>query len=228
MSILALDTATRAGSVALMDGGRTIISRYFDIGLQHSQRLFIEIEAVLETAGYVLQTLEAIAVSIGPGSFTGLRIGLSAAKGLCLGSGIDLVTVSTLDAVAARLPYARYPVCVILDARKKEVYSALYDMSAGNPQPLSAPRIICPADLLVERAGQETIFIGNGTSTYAEQITSCPWARIAPVLCSRPEAWTVGWLAQIKLESGELADLTTTEPDYLRIPKPQIGKFRIH
>ena len=206
-----------------MDEGKTVISRYFDIGLQHSQRLFIEIEAVLETTGYVLQTLEAIAVSVGPGSFTGLRIGLSAAKGLCLGSGINLVTVSTLDAVAARLPYARYPVCVILDAHKKEVYSALYDMSTGSPQPLSAPRVIHPADLLEERAGQETIFIGNGTSTYTELITSCPEARLAPISCSSPEAWAVGWLAQIKLDSCELADLATTEPDYLRISKPQFG-----
>ena len=228
MSILALDTATQAGSVALMDQGRTVLSRYFEIGLQHSQRLFVEIEEVLETAGCVLQTLEAIAVSVGPGSFTGLRIGLSTAKGLCLGSGVDLVTVSTLEAVAARLPYARYPVCVILDARKKEVYSALYDMSAGYPQLLSTPRILGPADLLEERAGQETIYTGDGTSTYAELITACPRARLAPLSCSRPEAWTVGLLAQTKLKSGELADLATTEPEYLRKPDAQTGALGTH
>ncbi len=221
MSILALDTATQAGSVALINHGKTLQSRYFDSGLQHSQRLFIEIEEVLEASGCSLQSLEAIAVSIGPGSFTGLRIGLSAAKGLCLGSGVELVTVSTLDAVAARLPFARCPVCVILDARKMEVYSALYDMSAGDPQPLSAPQILGLAEILETREGQETIFIGDGTVTYTEHLATRPWARIAPVSCSRPDASIVGRLAQMKLESGETADLTTAEPEYLRQPSAQ-------
>ena len=224
MSILALDTATQAGSVALINQGKTVQSRYFDSGRQHSQRLFIEIEGVLEASGCPLPSLEAIAVSIGPGSFTGLRIGLSAAKGLCLGSGVDLVAVSTLDAVAARLPFARCPVCVILDARKTEVYSALYDMSAGDPRPLSAPRVLALAEILENREGQETIFIGDGAVAHAEHLAACPWARIAPVWCSRPDASTVGWLAQMKLETGDTADLTTTKPEYLRQPGAQSGK----
>ena len=117
--ILALDTATPVGSVALYADEGQVINRYFNVGLQHSQRLFVEIEAALSVANVGMEALQAIAVSIGPGSFTGLRIALSAAKGLCLAADKVLVTVSTLETLAARLPFARLPVCAVLDARKK-------------------------------------------------------------------------------------------------------------
>ena len=132
-AILALDTATPVGSVALCAAEGIVVSRYFDVGLQHSQRLFNEVEAALEAADMDVEGVRAIAVAIGPGSFTGLRIGLSAAKGLCLAAGKDLVTVSTLEALAARLPFARLPVSAVLDARKREVYAALYDTATGVP-----------------------------------------------------------------------------------------------
>ena len=218
MLILALDTATSAGSVALVDEERTIASRYFDLGLQHSQRLFIEIEEVIETAGCSPGELEAVAVSIGPGSFTGLRIGLSAAKGLCLASDSALVPVSTLEALAARLPYAQYPVCAVLDARKQEVYTALYDTSTGYPQVLSPPRPVAPAVLLEERSGEKTIYVGDAVSAYSELIAACPQALPAPSHCARPEAGTIGWLARDKLRAGLTADLETVEPEYLRKP----------
>ena len=91
--ILALDTATPVGSVALCAADGLVVSRYFDVGLQHSQRLFVEIEAALEVAGTVVGELAAVAISIGPGSFTGLRIGLGAAKGLSLAADKQLVAV---------------------------------------------------------------------------------------------------------------------------------------
>ncbi|MSR81589.1 MAG: tRNA (adenosine(37)-N6)-threonylcarbamoyltransferase complex dimerization subunit type 1 TsaB [Candidatus Latescibacteria bacterium] len=216
--ILALDTATPAGSVALVDEERTLVSRYFDVGLQHSQRLFVEVEDALKVAGCTFAQVGAIAVSIGPGSFTGLRIGLSAAKGFCLAGALPLVTVSTLEVLAARLPFARYPVCPMLDARKSEVYTALYDTSAGWPRLLEAPRALVPQVLMAERAGIPTLFTGDGALAYSELVAACPQAMQAPFPCSRPEAAVLGWLAQARLKAGEVADLVSVEPEYLRGP----------
>ena len=214
--ILALDTATPVGSVALYASEGLAVNRYFNVGLQHSQRLFVEIEAALAAAGVGMGQLEAVAVSIGPGSFTGLRIGLSAAKGLCLATDMALVTVSTLETLAARLPFARLPVCAVLDARKREVYTALYDTADGEPVELLAARAVVPSQLAEERAGQPTIFTGDGAEVYRDLWGS--QALIAPPSSSRPDAGTIGWLALSKLQKGETVDIESVEPDYVRPP----------
>lgn len=218
MLILALDTATPAGSVALVDEQRTLVSRYFDVGLQHNQRLFVEVEDALKVAGCTFDQLSAIAVTIGPGSFTGLRLGLSAAKGFCLARELPLVTVPTLEVLAARLPFANCPVCPMLDARKGEVYTALYDTGAGRPRLLEGPRALAPQVLMAERAGIPTLFTGDGALAYSGLVATCPQALQAPFPCSRPEAAALGWLALARLEAGEVADLVSVEPEYLRGP----------
>ena len=217
-AILALDTATPVGSVALCAAEGIVVSRYFDVGLQHSQRLFGEVEAALEVAGVGVGEVRAVAVAIGPGSFTGLRIGLSAAKGLCLAAVKDLVTVSTLEALAARLPFARLPVCTVLDARKREVYAALYDTATGVPVELAAPRAIAPAQLARERTSAPTIYTGDGATAYRDLLADNSAAHFAPLPCARPDAGAIGWLALSKLEKGQTADLDSVEPEYLRPP----------
>lgn len=217
-AILALDTATEVGSVALCTVGGIVVSRYFDVGLQHSQRLFREVEAALEAAGMAVGAVRAVAVAIGPGSFTGLRIGLSAAKGLCLAAAKDLVPVSTLEALAARLPFARLPVCAVLDARRREVYAALYDTTTGVPVELAPPRAIAPAQLAQERAGAATIYTGDGATAYRDLLADHSAAQFAPLPCARPHAGAIGWLAWSKLDKGQTADLDSVEPAYLRSP----------
>ena len=224
MLILALETATPAGSIALVDEVKIISNRYFDTGLQHSQRLFVEIEDVFKAAACALSDIDAVAVSIGPGSFTGLRIGLSAAKGLCLVGDKALVAVSTAEALATRMPFVQYPVCVILDARRQEVYTALYDTSSGYPRILSSLRAMAPEVLLQERAGQKTIFVGDAVSTYRDLIANHPEALPAPFYCVRPEAGSTGWLAFAKMKAGETADLETIEPEYLRKPNLKVSE----
>ena len=221
--ILALDTATPVGSVALLNEEKILAGRYFDVGLQHSQRLVVEIEEIFKTASCAFHDVEAVAVSIGPGSFTGLRIGLSTAKGFCLAGDIALVAVPTLEALAARLPFARHPVCAVLDARKQEVYTALYDTSSGHPQVLSPSRAMALETLLQERAGEKTIFVGNGVSAYKDLMAAYPRALQTPFHCARPEAGAIGWLALARLRAGQIADLETVEPAYLRRPDARIG-----
>lgn len=216
--ILAFDTATPAGSVALVAEARVLVSRYFDVGLQHHQRLFVEVEEALKVAGCGFDQVQAVAVTIGPGSFTGLRLGLGAAKGFCLARELPLVTVSTLEVLAARLPYARHPVCSMLDARKGEVYAALYDTGDGRPLLLEEARAIDPRALLAERAGIPTLFTGDGALAYGELVAACPQALQVPLPAARPEAAVLGWLAQYRLRTGEVADLAAVEPEYLRGP----------
>jgi len=218
MLVLSLDTATPAGSVALLTDERVLESRYFDVGLHHSQRLFVEIDAVLRNAQRSAEELRAVALTIGPGSFTGLRIGLSAAKGLCLAHGASLVPVPTLEALAGRLPFSRYPVCAMLDARRGEVYAGLYDTSTGLPRILDEPSAVDPADMVAQMAPGEVIFTGDGATAHAELLSSLPLAVRAPLSCDRPDAATTGWLGLSRLRQGEASDLAATEPEYLRHP----------
>jgi tRNA threonylcarbamoyladenosine biosynthesis protein TsaB len=224
MLVLAFDTATPVGSVALVDEERIVVSSYFDIGLQHSQRLFVEIDKALTAADLTLADVDAVALTRGPGSFTGLRIGMSAAKGLCLAAGLALVTVSTLEVLAARLLYARHPVCAMLDARKGQVYTALYDTRSGYPEPLQAPRAVDPTVVLAEFGDTKTIFTGDGADAYDELIEGCEKAVRAPFSCARPEAGSVGWLALRRFDRGEVENIATVEPEYLRGPDARVGK----
>lgn len=221
--ILGIDTSTQVGSVALVARARVVVSRYFDIGLQHSQQLFAEIEHACSMAGCSIADLAAIGVTVGPGSFTGVRIGLAAAKGLCLVDEKPLVAVSTLAALAAGLPCVDDPVCALLDARKEQVYAGLYDNSGGLPVERVAPRAVDPSALVAERAGQRTLYIGDGADAYAALIDATPEAHRVPFHCARPHAAAVGALAWELFERGEVADLDAIEPDYLRAPDATIS-----
>jgi tRNA threonylcarbamoyladenosine biosynthesis protein TsaB len=219
MLLLALDTATPVGSTAVLQDDRLLASRYFDAGLHHSERLLVEVDGMLRGVDCEPAQIEVVAVTIGPGSFTGLRIGLSAAKGLCLARDDRvLVTVPTLEALAGRLPHCRRPVCAMLDARRDEVYAGLYDTSEGRPRALAGPQAAPPEQLLAEWSLDGAIFTGDGASRYAELLSTCPGAEWAPVSCNRPDAATTGWLGLERFRAGEVADVAGVEPEYLRTP----------
>lgn len=223
--ILALETATPVCGVALMHEGRAIAVSCLDVGLRHSQLLFSEIQRLLEVARATLEDVSHVAVSIGPGSFTGLRIGLSAAKGLCLPTDTPLVAVRTLQALAARVPHARSPVCALLDARRGQVYAGLYDTTTGWPEQLEEERALCPEDLMTSRAGQATIFTGPGVNTCLDLMERAggSGSNAAFADCWRPDAAAVGQLAATGLATGRLHSLDgrameALEPAYLRAP----------
>ena len=127
MKILAIETSTMLGGVALMDDSSGLIAEVrLNVKSTHSERLMTEIDHLLRQAGLKISDIDVFAVAIGPGSFTGLRIGLSTVKGFSYATGKPIVSVPTLEALAWNFPYCRYPVCTMLDARKKEVYTALF------------------------------------------------------------------------------------------------------
>lgn len=215
--ILALDTATPAGSVALFADGRELALRTFHAGREHSRRLFPEIEQALADAGRQRHEIEAVAVTIGPGSFTGLRIGLSAAKGLCCALDRPLLAVSTLEVLAARVPFCRLPVCATLDARRGEVYAAGYDTAGGTPRPLTPQAALAPERLLAQWGETDVLYTGDGVDRLRE-LPAARSANWAPAPLRRPCAATLAWLAEAQLAAGEIADVARAEPEYLRVP----------
>ena len=130
--MLALDTASPTGSVALVQGECLLGESLLNLKTTHSERLLGVVDRLLEGLGCTLDQLDALAVVRGPGSFTGLRVGMATAKGLALALELPLVGISSLAALAANAPFARMPVCALLDARKDEVYAGLYSCAAGS------------------------------------------------------------------------------------------------
>ena len=126
--ILSLETATTNCSVALASDGKVVASRSINSGYSHSEKINVFIEEVIAQAGVTLKDLQAVAVSSGPGSYTGLRIGISTAKGLCYALDIPLIAINTLDAMAQGFNARKDELIVpMIDARRMEVYSAVYD-----------------------------------------------------------------------------------------------------
>jgi len=216
--LLALDTATPAGSVALLEDERLLAARYFDAGLHHSECLFVEMASAFKAAGREPAAVEAVAVTIGPGSFTGLRIGLSAAKGFCLALDAALVPVPTLEVLAARLPFSRLPVLALLDARRGEVYAGLYDTAGGPPQRLQGPRADELPAIFADWVSGPVVCTGDGASAHADVLSQWPGAAMAPPHCRRPDAAAVAWLGLRRFQAGQVADLEAMEPEYLRTP----------
>ena len=215
--LLAIDTATAAGGVALAEDGRVLAARLFNVGLQHSRLLMDEIDAVLALADRRPADLEAVGVAIGPGSYTGLRIGLAAAKGICLGAGAALVTVPSLECQAARLPFCALPVCAVAASKRGEVYAALFDTAAGKPLPLGPVEIKAPEEVVRRRLDQPTVYIGDAVDAYPEIFSAGDAVHTVPGIPPSDPA-RVALLAAARLERGETADLDATEPLYLKLP----------
>src|SRR4030066_1396429 len=128
MRVLAIDTSTLLGGVAIVDElSGVVVEVRLNVKSTHSERLMTTIDYAMKQSGYTISDMDVFAVATGPGSFTGLRIGLSTVKGLSYATGKPIVSVPTLEALARNFPFCRYPVCTMLDARKKEVYAALFE-----------------------------------------------------------------------------------------------------
>jgi tRNA threonylcarbamoyladenosine biosynthesis protein TsaB len=128
MRVLAIDTSTMLGGIAIMDDlAGLVVETRLNVKSTHSERLMTTIDYALKQSGYTISDMDIFAVATGPGSFTGLRIGLSTVKGFSYATGKPIVSVPTLEALAQNFPFCRYPVCTMLDARKKEVYVALFE-----------------------------------------------------------------------------------------------------
>jgi tRNA threonylcarbamoyladenosine biosynthesis protein TsaB len=231
MRLLAIETSTLTGAVALLEGDTVVAESRVNIAVTHGERLMAAIDGVLRAARWQLADVAAFAVALGPGSFTGLRIGLSTVKGLALATGKPVVGVPTLDALAWTLPFCAYPVCPILDARKDEVYTALYRTLDGRLEVIAPARAVPPATLAEDlRLGTEgpLVIVGDGVAPFAGVFTGVlgPRARLAPAGFRLPSAVTVGELGQWALARGETSDPAGLVPLYLRPSEAELARER--
>lgn len=170
MKILAVDTAEQGCSMAVVEDGVPLCVRY-NSGLQnHGVTLMPMMEAMLKLdAGIPLDALDGFVVSRGPGSFTGLRIGLSMIKGLALAVDKPVAGISSLDGIAWRMSHSALPVCAMLDARRGEVYCALYHFEAGRLQAKSKELALTP-EAALDMVGDRAVFAGSGAVAHASVI----------------------------------------------------------
>ncbi len=177
MKILAIDTSTMLGGVAIMDDEALIAESRLNVKSTHSERLMTEVKHCLEVAGLSISEIDAFAVAIGPGSFTGLRIGLSTVKGFSYAAGKPIAAVPAMEALAWNFPYSRYPVCTMFDARKKEIYAAVFEWKENGFERLIKETVSTPEDFfkkISDLAGYEKfIFTGEGASIYKKNIIEC-------------------------------------------------------
>ncbi len=216
MRILAVETATLAGSAALLQAGRVVGQNLVDIALTHSERLMAMVDRLLRDCEWEIADLEGLAVSIGPGSFTGLRIGVATVKGLALALGLPVAPVPTLDALASNLPFADAPVCPLLDARKGEVYLSLYRWSL-NRMERQWEYLALPPRAAADRLAPPVIVLGDGAAVclpFLDRLGA--GLRVAPASHSMPSAAVVGQLGSVLLESGHGVAPEGLEPLYLR------------
>ncbi|MBM4332078.1 MAG: tRNA (adenosine(37)-N6)-threonylcarbamoyltransferase complex dimerization subunit type 1 TsaB [Deltaproteobacteria bacterium] len=234
MLILALETSTPTASVAIMEvpfGGKDSFGREkilgeFTLNLSgaHSERLMPAIDSLLRETSLSIGDIQGMALALGPGSFTALRIGVSTVKGLVYGLKIPVVGVSTLEALAYNVPYSSSVICPALDARKKEVYAALFrGDGSGKIIRTSEDWVVSPEELF-RRITEDTLFLGNGVEVYEEVFRETLGARASfgsPEL-SLPRALNVAKLSLPKFQRGETLDLFTFTPIYIRRSEAEI------
>lgn len=218
MRLLAVETSTLAGGVALLDGERLRGEYLLDVRATHSERLMPAIDRLLADAGWSPGDLTGLAVAVGPGSFTGLRIGLSAVKGLALALGIPIAAVPTLDAMAAALPFAGLPVCPVLDARKGEVYCSLYRWDGTAMRREWEYLALAPSDLAA-RLSEPVILLGDGAVSIAS-----PHARQSPPHRRVPSPAAVAVLGHAQLIVGRSVAAADLVPIYLRPSEAELKR----
>jgi len=218
MKVLGIDTSTSCGSVGLVKDTGVISEYLLNTPTTHSERLLSAIHFVLNEAGCALEALDAWAVSLGPGSFTGLRIGVSTVKGLAFATGKPVAGVPTLDGLASQISPTPYLICPMIDARKKEVYTAFYRYNReGLLVRLSDYQAVLP-EVLVSEVKEKTIFVGSGATTYREMLRAT-----APLFALFPAApihllhgSMVARLGVDLLRKGDTLDTGTFSPIYVR------------
>jgi tRNA threonylcarbamoyladenosine biosynthesis protein TsaB len=215
MKILAIETSTRAGGVALLDGDRLVAGAILNIALTHSERLMAMIDRLLAEGGCSLEGLDGLAVSVGPGSFTGLRVGIAAVKGLALASDLPVAAVPTLDALAAALPYSLRAVCPVLDARKGEVYVSLYRWMAGSMTRCWDYLALAPAEAAA-RLESPAVLLGDAAETCFALVPAGTDVCVAPAAQRLPSPMLVGQLGHRALAAGEITAVDELVPIYLR------------
>lgn len=219
MRVLSIDSATEAATCAIIEDERLLGEITLNYKKQHSIILMTIIDNLLKNINTDISTIDGFVVSKGPGSFTGLRIGMATVKGLSQGSNKPFISISTLDALAYNMAYTNGIICPILDALRGNVYTALYQFEENNLNRLTDYKIISLEELLVliKEQNKSVTFIGDGIKLFKEQIVKyLPKANFAPTHLNVARASALGELGLKKLLQGKNDDLYNSAPIYIR------------
>ena len=226
MLVMGIDTSTLQGGVALLSEQGVVSEYTLNVRATHTERLLPLIDRAFHDAGITLSKLDGLAVAVGPGSFTGLRIALSTAKGLAVAAGKPLVGVSTLEAMAWTLSFCAYPVCPILDARKGEIYCALFRHEGERLIRLAEDAALSP-DSLVSRIQERTVFLGDGLAVYGDLLkTRLKELALFPPAAQRGgSAAAVAELGRRRLLQGQRDEISELAPRYLRPSEAELKRL---
>ena len=225
MLILAFETSAKAASVALHDGAKLLGESYQNTGLTHSQTLMVMAEDLLKQCGYTAKDVTHVAVAAGPGSFTGVRIGVAAAKGLAWGLQVPCHGVSTLASMAENLGIYEGVVCACMDARRNQVYNALFRAEQGTLHRLTEDRAISLAELgaELERMEGPVYLVGDGSTltkqTLGDRVILPAEHRM------HQRAAGVALVAAAEITAGVVADAEALQPNYLRLSQAEREKL---
>lgn len=214
MKILALDTTGLVASAALVDENKTIAEFTTNFKKTHSQTIMPMIEKICEMTELDLSEIDYIACASGPGSFTGLRIGAATAKGLAHGLNKKIIPIPTLDGLAYNLPLCNKIVVPIMDARRNQVYAAIYQNDTKSER--LSDYMACDIDELISKVAEITdaaVFLGDGVPVFMDKIKDAGYD-IAPVCANMQRAATIGALATQRTENA--IDCNDFEIIYLR------------
>ena len=222
--ILAFETSAKAASVALLEGNKLLGESYQNTGLTHSQTIMVMAEDLLKQCGKQVSDVTAVAVAEGPGSFTGVRIGVAAAKGFAWGGQLPCYGVSTLEAMAESLAVYRGTVCACMDARRNQVYNALFSVNGGTIERICPDRAIALSELKGELLSLEgpIFLVGDGSTltykTLSEEVNNLV---LPPEHRMHQRAVGVALVAAKKQASGESGDANAMAPNYLRLSQAE-------
>ena len=224
MLILAFETSAKAASVALMDGAKLLGEAYQNTGHTHSQTLLRMAEDLIANCGYTPQQIEAVAVAAGPGSFTGVRIGVAAAKGFAWGAQLPCCGVSTLEAMARNLGANDGFVLPVMDARREQVYTALFEAQDGVLTRITQDRAISLQELKeeIKNLKKPIFLVGDGSILCYNMLKEAVCGLVCP-----PEhrmhqrAAGVGLAAAAMLAEGKSCDAGALTPNYLRLSQAE-------
>jgi tRNA threonylcarbamoyladenosine biosynthesis protein TsaB len=222
--VLAIDTSSHQGSVALTDGDCLVGEYLFSGGREYSEKLLVMIDRLLSDAATTMDQIQVVAVSSGPGSFTGLRVGISTAQGLALSREKVLIGIPTLEVVASQAYGYGMQICPMIDSRREEVYTAFFKYTEqGALLKVVDETVIKPAQWLVH-CTEPTVFLGSGALLYQGIITAVRKndALILPAVCGIPRAASVAQLALQRFLEGQRNELESFSPVYIRPPDAEI------
>ena len=225
MRVLALDSSGLVASVAIVEG-ETLLAEYtMNYKKTHSQTLLPMLDEMEKMVELDLNTIDAIAVAGGPGSFTGLRIGSATAKGLGLALKKPLVSIPTVDGLAYNLCGTDKIVCPLMDARRNQVYTGIYEFE-GNQLKVIEPQMAVDINEIAQKLnalGREVIFLGDGCPVYQnklEQLLEIKW-QMAPAHQNRQRAGALAALAMCYIRDGKMESALEHQPDYLRLSQAE-------